>query len=199
MTTTDEDHTQDAMAAASAERLGRRIRQLRSEQGLTLEVLAGRAGISTAMLSKMERGAVNPTLVVAMRVAGALELTIAQLVGVESRRAAVKVTADQRMMFRDPETGVERQIFPALEDGSLALMRMVLPVGSSTGEHPPHRRGTETYLLIEQGSLRAVIGGAEFLLAPGDAFYFEGDVTHQFYNQGRDLCSFYVISTGIGL
>ncbi|MGE0542294.1 MAG: helix-turn-helix domain-containing protein [Dehalococcoidia bacterium] len=187
------------MAAASAERLGRRIRQLRTEQGLTLDALAGRAGISTAMLSKMERGAVNPTLVVAVRVAGALGMTISQLVGVESRRAAVKVTVDQRMAFRDPETGIERQIFPAMEDGSLALMRMVLPAGSSTGEHTPHRRGTETYLLIEQGSVRAVIDGDEFILAAGDAFYFEGDVSHQFDNVGRDPCSFFVVSTGTGL
>lgn len=199
MTTADEEHSHDATAAASADRLGRRIRQLRTDQGLTIEALAGRAGISTAMLSKMERGAVNPTLVVAMRVAEALGLTISQLVGVEARRPAVKVTADQRVAFRDPETGVERQVFPAMEEGSLSLLRMVLPAGSSTGEHPPHRRGTETYLLVEQGRLRAVIGGDEFLLVPGDAFYFEGDVSHRFDNTGGDPCSFYVVSTGSGL
>ena len=198
--TIDEMHGEhDAMAAASAERLGRRIRQLRTEQGLTLEALAGRAGISTAMLSKMERGAVNPTLVVAMRVAGGLGVTISELVGVEARRPAVKVAADQRMSFRDPVTGVERQIFPTMEDGSLSLIRMVLPAGSSTGEHNPHRRGTETYLLVDHGSLRAVIGGDEFLLAAGDVFYFEGDISHRFDNTGRDPCSFFVVSTGSGL
>jgi transcriptional regulator with XRE-family HTH domain len=199
MTIDDATDGDGVTAAASAERLGRRIRQLRTERGLTLDTLAGRATISTAMLSKIERGAVNPTLVVAMRVASALDMTISQLVGVESRRTAVKVTADQRMTFRDPETGIERQIFPAMEDGSLSLLRMVLPVGSSSGEHEPHRRGTETYLLIEQGTLRAVVGGNEFLLTPGDAFYFEGDVTHQFDNPARTPCSFYVISTGSGL
>jgi transcriptional regulator with XRE-family HTH domain len=192
-----DDH--DVMAAASAERLGRRIRHLRTEQGLTLEALAGRAGISTAMLSKMERGAVNPTLVVAVRVAGALGVTISELVGVETRRPAVKVAADQRMAFRDPETGIERQIFPTMEDGSLSLMRMVLPAGSSTGEHAPHRRGTETYLLVDHGRLRAMVGDDEFLLAAGDAFYFEGDVSHRFDNLSDDPCSFFVVSTGSGL
>jgi transcriptional regulator with XRE-family HTH domain len=196
MTTGNESVSHDA---ASAERLGRRIRQLRTDRGLTLEALAGRAGISTAMLSKMERGAVNPTLVVAMRVAEGLGITITQLVGVEARRSAVKVTAEQRMVFRDPETGIERQVFPAMEDGSLSLLRMVLPAGSSTGEHPPHRQGTETYLLMEQGEMRAVISGEEFLLVSGDAFYFEGDTSHRFDNAGQDVCSFFVISTGIGL
>jgi transcriptional regulator with XRE-family HTH domain len=185
--------------AASAERLGRRIRQLRTDRGLTLEALAGRAGISTAMLSKMERGAVNPTLVVAMRVAEGLGITITQMVGVEARRPAVKVAADQRMLFRDPDTGIERQVFPAMEDGSLSLLRMVLPAGSSTGEHPPHRQGTETYLLMERGEVRAVVGGDEFLLVVGDAFYFEGDVSHRFDNTGGEPCSFFVVSTGNGL
>lgn len=189
----------DTAEAASAERLGSRIRRLRAERGLTLEALAGRAGISTAMLSKMERGAVNPTLVVAMRVAAGLGMTISELIGVEARRPAVKVAAAQRAAFRDPETGVERQVFPALEGGSLAFMRVVLPAGASTGEHPPHRPGTETYLLIEHGTLRAIVGADEFLLEKGDAFYFEGDVLHRFDNAGNGECACFVVSTGGGL
>lgn len=43
-----------------------------------------------AMLSKIERGENNPTLVVAVKVAVALGLTTAQLIGVEEQKQAIK-------------------------------------------------------------------------------------------------------------
>ncbi|HKH75527.1 MAG TPA: helix-turn-helix transcriptional regulator, partial [Rubrobacteraceae bacterium] len=49
-------------------RLGERVRELRRERGLTLDGLAGRSGVSRAMISKVERGEKNPTLVVAAKV-----------------------------------------------------------------------------------------------------------------------------------
>lgn len=41
--------------------LGEMVRKARKEQGLTLEMLAERCGVSKSMLSQIERGAVNPT------------------------------------------------------------------------------------------------------------------------------------------
>ena len=48
------------------------MKNLRRRQGLTLEELAGSSGVSRAMLSKVERGEKNPTLVVAAKVAEGL-------------------------------------------------------------------------------------------------------------------------------
>jgi transcriptional regulator with XRE-family HTH domain len=38
------------------QRIGTRIRELRSDKGLTLDALAERADVSRAMLSRIERG-----------------------------------------------------------------------------------------------------------------------------------------------
>ena len=59
----------------SSGRLGERARALRRERGLTLDVLAERSGVSRAMISKLERGEKNPTLVVAAKVAEGLEVS----------------------------------------------------------------------------------------------------------------------------
>jgi transcriptional regulator with XRE-family HTH domain len=53
----------------SSGRVGERVRGLRRGRGWTLEVLAERSGVSRAMISKLERGEKNPTLVVAAKVA----------------------------------------------------------------------------------------------------------------------------------
>ncbi|HEX6542237.1 MAG TPA: XRE family transcriptional regulator [Ktedonobacterales bacterium] len=178
---------------ASAEHLGHRIRQLRGGRGWTLDELAERSGVSRAMLSKIERGENNPTLVVAVKIALAFGMTTSQLIDVEERRAAVKVSKDRRLSFRDPDTGFERQVFPAFEGRALEFVRHVIPPGRGSGELPALKVGAEKYLLMERGKLQARVGSQEYTLEEGDMFFFVADVPQQFENIGEGECSYFVI------
>src|SRR5918998_4478443 len=95
--------------AIYGERLGARVKELRRRRGLTLEDLAERAGVSRAMISKVERGEKNPTLVVAAKVAEGLGVTIAELLGVKERREVVVISREGGVTMRDPGRGVERE------------------------------------------------------------------------------------------
>ena len=185
--------------AVSSGRLGGRVRDLRRERGLTLEGLASRSGVSRAMLSKVERGEKNPTLVVAAKVAEGLAVPLSRLLGVEERREVVVVPRDRRTVMRDPETGFERQLLsPSFGGRGVEFVRNVVPEGSTSGEFPPHRRGVEEYVVVESGRLRAVLGGEEYLLERGDSLYFEADVTHRFDNVGEGPCSYYLVIVSKG-
>ena len=178
----------------SSGRLGERVRALRRERGWTLEMLAERSGVSRAMISKLERGEKNPTLVVAAKVAEGLGMNLSRLVGVEEKRKVVVVPRGRRMTMRDPETGFERQLLsPSLGGRGVEFMRNVVPENSTSGELPPHRRGVEEYVVVERGRLRAVLGGEEYVLEEGDAAYFEADVAHRFDNAGVGECSYYLV------
>src|ERR687885_864920 len=100
-----------AADVVSPEALGARVRGLRRERGLTLEELAQRSGVSRAMISKVERGEKNPTLVVAAKVAEGLGVGLSRLVGIGAREVVV-VPRDRQMVMRDPETGFERRLLP---------------------------------------------------------------------------------------
>ena len=157
-------------------------------------MLAERSGVSRAMISKLERGEKNPTLVVAAKVAEGLGTNLSRLVGVEEKRKIVVVPRGRRMTMLDPETGFERQLLsPSLGGRGVEFMRNVVPEGSTSGEFPPHRRGVEEYLVVERGRLRAVLGGEEYVLEEGDAAYFEADVAHRFDNAGVGECSYYLV------
>ena len=185
--------------AIYGERLGARIKELRRRRGLTLEDLAERAGVSRAMISKVERGEKNPTLVVTAKVAEGLGVTISELVRVEERREIVVIPRERRMTVRDPETGFERQLLsPTFGGRGVEFVRNVVPRGSTSGKFSPHRRGVEEHVVVEKGRLRAVVGGEEHLLEAGDALYFEADVSHRFDNAGDGECSYYlvIVSTG---
>ena len=186
------------VAAVSSEQLGKRVKELRGWRGLTLEALAERSGVSRAMISKLERGEKNPTLVVAAKLADGLGVTLSQLVGMEERREVAVVPKEGRMVLRDPETGFERQLLsPTCIGRDLEFARNTIPEGSTSGEFPSHRKGVVEYVVVERGRLRASLGGEEHLLTEGDAAYFEADIPHRFDNAGEGECSYYlVISSG---
>jgi transcriptional regulator with XRE-family HTH domain len=184
----------DVVEEVSSGRLGARVRGLRRERGLTLDLLSERSGVSRAMISKLERGEKNPTLVVAAKVAEGLGVSLSQLVGVEERREVIVVRREQRMVMRDPGTGFERQLLsPSFGGRGIEFIRNVVPEGSSSGEFPPRRRGVEEYIVVESGRLRALLGGEDYLLEEGDALYFEADVSHRFDNAGEGECSYYLV------
>src|SRR5215217_4267255 len=189
----------DMVDEVASGRLGERVRELRRERGLTLDGVAGRAGVSRAMISKVERGEKNPTLVVAAKVAEGLGVSLSQLVGVEERREVVVVRRERRMIMRDPGTGLERQLLsPTFGGRGIEFTRNVVREGSTSGRFPPHRRGVEEYVVVERGRLKAVLRGEDYLLEEGDALYFEADVPHRFDNAGEGECSYYLVTDSKG-
>ncbi|QIN85110.1 helix-turn-helix domain-containing protein [Rubrobacter tropicus] len=180
--------------AVSSDRLGGRVRELRRGRGLTLEELAGRSGVSRAMISKLERGEKNPTLVVAARLAEGLGVTLSRLAGTEEKREVVVVRKENRLVMRDPETGFERQLLsPTFAGRGVEFVRNVIPTGGTSGEFPPHSRGVREHIVVEKGELSATLGGEEHRLRQGDALYFEADVPHRFDNTGPGECSYYLV------
>jgi transcriptional regulator with XRE-family HTH domain len=186
--------TTTAVEAVSSGRLGERVRELRRGRGLTLEGLAERSGVSRAMISKLERGEKNPTLVVAAKLAEGIGVTLSQLAGMEERREVVVLPRERRMVMRDPETGFERQLLsPNVVGLGVEFIRNVIPEGSTSGEFPPHRKGVEEQIVVEQGTLKATLAGEEYLLGQGDAIYFEADIPHRFDNAGKEECTYYLV------
>lgn len=61
------------------QRVGQNVRRLRTEQGLTQEKLAVDAEIDLTYLGGIERGTRNPSLLVLVRVAGALSVDVRHL------------------------------------------------------------------------------------------------------------------------
>jgi transcriptional regulator with XRE-family HTH domain len=182
--------------AAHARHLGRRIHELRTGRGWTQDALAERAGMSKAMLSKIERGENNPTLVIGAKIAAALDLTMSQLIGADERQRALRLPKEQRVTYLDPATGIERRLFPAFGSSAVDIVQVVMPMGASTGERAPHLNLMEYYLLVEQGAVRATVNGASYDLEAGDAFYYVADTPHRFDNIGPGEARYTIIGHG---
>ena len=182
--------TADIPDLTVAIRFGARVRAARQRQGLTLEALAAAAGISRATLSNLERGEHSPSLTAATNVARALRVSLAELLGDEDRRPVVTIPKAERLVFRDPATGIERQLLsPAFAGRGIEFIRATLPPSTSTDDLRPYHPAIDKYVLVEAGTLRIVIGAETHLLQEGDAFYFRASVSHRFENPSHEPCS----------
>ncbi len=75
--------------------LGTAFRQLREERGLTIEDLAGMAGIHTTYLSEVERKLRNPSWEVVRAVTSAFEIDFPELLSLAETVAAAEPPGDQ--------------------------------------------------------------------------------------------------------
>ena len=79
----------DCMNTAKKVRIGAAIRKQRKAQGLTLEALGEKMGISGSLVGQYERGVVNPKYETILRFAEALNVEPREILGKEIGRAHV--------------------------------------------------------------------------------------------------------------
>lgn len=161
--------------------LGENLRTLRTARGLSQQRAAALAGIPRATWATLESGSANPTLGVLVRVAGALQVRIEELIAPPRPRGR---------LYRCAELPVRRRGGATLRDllpeklPCAELGRIELPPGAAfTGV--PHTPGTREYLTCESGALVLATGGEQFRLGPRDVVVFPGDQRHSYRNPGR--------------
>lgn len=169
------------------------LRRLRQSSGLTLDRLAARAGVSRAMISKVERGLSDPTATVLGKLAAGLDVSLSQLLGDPKPRAPRVLARGDQVRFFDPATGFDRySLSPLFEDGSLDFAFITLPPGQSAF-FAPHHRGVEEYIALHAGEMVVVVDGERFSLKAGDTIFYPGDTEHEYRNEGTAPAIFYIV------
>ena len=181
--------------------LGPRVKALREAMDLSLRDLAERCGVSAPMLSQVERGETSPTLQVAERIAGGLELRLSQLLRLDEDGAVTIVRrADRR---KGPSRAGHRYevLTPPLPGQRAELSRHTLAPGSVTGgpgDPPMHEPGSRETALVQAGTVVLLIDGASHELAEGDCVTFDADLPHPFENPGPEQAVLLaVVSAGL--
>ena len=180
--------------------MGPRVKALREAMGLSLRDLAERSGVSAPMLSQVERGETSPTLAVATKIAGGLELRLSQLLRLDEDGAVTVTRANNgRPAGGNDGAGHRYEVLtPALPGQRAELSRHVLDSGGATGtpgDPPIHEPGTRETALVESGSVVLHCDGAEYALQAGDCVTFDADLPHHFTNPGPGEARFLAVTS----
>lgn len=155
------------------------------ERGLTLDGLAGRAGVSRSMISLIERGESSPTASVLHRLATGLGTTLASLFAEEERPEALPLArrADQ-FAWRDPETGyLRRNLSPPGFPSPVELVEVVLPPGVRVAyDGVPRSIGISQQIWVLEGEIELTVGAVTHRLAVGDCLAMRVDRPTAFRN-----------------
>ncbi|MFD0503745.1 helix-turn-helix domain-containing protein [Streptomyces chiangmaiensis] len=89
--------------------IGPKVRELRTQLGLSLQQLAGRAEVSAAAIYKIERSDMVPTVTTLLKLASALERPVGYFIEEETTdpASAVYIPAGERKVVKTRRTGVE--------------------------------------------------------------------------------------------
>lgn len=176
-----------------AANLAANVKALRETRGLTQSQMAKAAGLPRPTWANLETGTANPTLSVLMKVAGAMQVTLEELVG-PPRASARLYRADELPQSKRGKALIRRLLpdpIPGLE-----LERMQFPPGAAFAG-VPHTPGTREYFTCETGTVELSAGGEKWRLGPGDVVVFRGDQRHGYRNPGRSTAVAYsVVSLG---
>jgi transcriptional regulator with XRE-family HTH domain len=169
--------------------VARAVRERREQLGLTLRALAARSGVSSSMISDIERGAKSPTVSTLAALAGVLQVPIAALV--DSPVSSVGLIYVERLSERssvtDSVSGATRaRIGPMLAASKVETVTFRLPPHSVAGPFPAHASGTLEHVYLVEGSVRVTVATETVILKVGDSCTCLADRPHGFDNSDGD-------------
>ena|SRR5579883_520880 len=185
-------------AAGIEGRIAARLKQLRSERGLTLEVLARQSGVSRSMISLIERAESSATAHVLDKLAASLGVTLAGLFAEAARAdAAPLARAADQPAWRDPETGyLRRNLSPSGFPSPLELVEVLLPAGARVAYDSGSRAAAiDQQVWVIAGEIEVTFGKEVHRLASGDCLSMRVDRPTAFRNRGRAEARYLVALT----
>ncbi len=167
---------------------GTRLRDERVSAGLTLRELAAKTELSVSLLSQLERGTTSPSIHSLKRIAGALGVSIFQLLAEESPAQFV-VRADRRRKVVLQAGDLDYELLSPDAKRKLEIWLGRLEPGASSGPEPA-AHDSEEFIFVLNGQLRIEFGAIAHELGPGDAIQYDGNQPHLISNPGPGQLEF---------
>ena len=172
---------------ASPPRIGPRLQAVRKKRRLSLDDLAAASGVSRSMLSQIERGQTNPTLATVWNLTQALNLDLAELMGVTStaRHPGIEITQPSFTPQIQTEDALctLRILSPPHNAGGVEWYDlMILPGGALISE--PHLRDSVEHLTVREGEIIVMSGDASQVVGPQATARYASDMPHALRNCG---------------
>ncbi|MEI9899340.1 MAG: cupin domain-containing protein [Hyphomicrobium sp.] len=167
--------------------IGKRLRQARKANNMSLKELADAVGCSESLLSKIENERARPSLQMLHKIVENLGLTIGGLFAQRAAPDGVVMRKGERSIIRMDSAsggGVRLECIVPEDGGEFIYgsIHVVEPNGGSKGTITHY--GEEVGYVLE-GSLELTVNDEVYNLNVGDAFFFKSNLPHSYRNSGQ--------------
>ena len=178
-------------------KIGAKIRALRLKKKLGLVQLGKHTGLSPALLSKIERGQMFPTLPTLLRIALVFGVGLEQFfMEDQAKRPLAVIRKKDRLRLPDrPDDEQPSYMFESLDfpvtDRKMDAFYADFPANSKPSE--PHQHDGAELIYVLKGKLAVMINEEDHVLHDGDAMYFDSSQPHSYRCEGRSSCAAIVV------
>ncbi|TCT03515.1 XRE family transcriptional regulator [Aquabacter spiritensis] len=170
-----------ARASTLEDALGVQVRSIRRQLDLTVSDLAGAAGISVGMLSKIENGQISPSLATLQAIAQALNVPITTLFSAfEERRDCSFVRAHQGVIIerRGTKVGHQYELLGHGLGGDIVVEPYLITLSEEAAPYTEFRHAGVEFLFMLSGEVMYRHADRAYHLRPGDSLMFDSGAAH---------------------
>ncbi len=179
--------------------IGPKIRRLRLRKKLGLVQLGEHTGLSPALLSKIERGRLFPTLPTLLRIALVFSVGLEHFFQADRERpdAAVVRKAERIRLPDRPGRAAPAYYFESLDYpvSERKLNGYYVEVEAEDEASEPHEHAGAEIIYVLRGELVLNLAGEDFALRAGDSMYFDSAHPHSYRRNGASPCAAIVVVT----
>lgn len=156
--------------------IGKKIRDIRTQKGLTQEELADRCELSKGFISQLERDLTSPSIATLIDILQCLGTDLKSFFDdSEDTQIAFKQTDYFEKIDEMLHNKIE-WIIPNAQKNMMEPIRLTLEPGGSTYPDNPHEGEEFGYVL--SGSIFLILGSKTIKVKKGESFYFTASATH---------------------
>ena len=191
--------SQTLAAGLEGYQIGSKIRTLRQKKDLGLVQLGEHTGLSSGMLSKIERSQLFPTLPTLLKISMVFGVGLDHFF-VDHDDVPVKAVVRKRDRLRLPDRAGKEMpsyYFESL-DFPVADRKMEAYYAEFDGPPEPtepHKHAGAEIIYVVRGELIVTIEGEDTALDEGDSMYFDSGYAHSYRRHRRSSCSAIVVVT----
>jgi transcriptional regulator with XRE-family HTH domain len=185
-------------ASDTNQRIAQRVRSLRAAQGLSLDALAGKSGVSRSMISLIERGESSPTAVVLEKLAAGLGVMLAALFDPPAAEPSPRGPVARRKeqpQWRDPASGyLRRNVSPPGVPQPMQIVEVHFPPGGRVAFETGVREvRVHQQVWVLEGTIDITLGEERYRLREGDCLAMQLDRPTMFHNPTRKTARYAVV------
>lgn len=164
--------------------IGKKLKLLRAQKGLTQEELANRCELSKGFISQLENNITSPSIATLIDILNILGTNLQEFFN-ETKNEQIVFTNEE--MFEKEDFGLKHKIKWLVPNAQKNDMEPVLITLETTGRYhneEPHEGEEFGYVL--SGSIYLHLGSKKLLVKKGESFYYRAKENHYLENAGKN-------------
>jgi len=175
------------------QRISARIRLEREARGWSLSELAERAGVSRAMIHKIERAESSPTATLLARLSGAFGISMSTLIARAELQEGKLLRFANQPVWRDPQTHYLRRHVSPRSDLPIDMVQVELPGGSDVPMPASSYALARQLIWLQSGELVFQEGDTRHEMRAGDCLELGPPNDCRFINESPEPCVYLVV------